>query len=293
MRRFALRVLNLVRRDRGERELAREVDAHLALLEEEHVRRGVTPDQARAAARRAMGSVALANDLHRDARSFVWIDDMRHDLRFAARMLVRNPGFAAVVIFTMAVSIGATTTLFSLAYGVLMRPLPWSQPDRLVRLQETRGSRVARIPWTISNAAYLAWREQASSTVEEVGGWFRSRPVTVDYGDESERLTIGAVTPSLFRVLRAQPEIGRLFIDADAPDQQSRVLMLGYGLWQRRFGGRTDVIGALIRVDGQPYTIVGVMPRGFTFPTADTQAWTAYRVPTVNGQGGVIRLTLF
>src|SRR5262245_56989681 len=160
MRRFVLRFLNLFRRDRAERELAREVDSHLALFEEEHVRRGVAPDQARAAARRAMGSVALANDLHRDARSFAWIDDMRQDLRFAARMLVRSPGFAAVVIFTMALSIGATTTLFSLAYGVLMRPLPWPEPDRLVRLQETRGGQISRVPWTMSNAAYLAWRGQ-------------------------------------------------------------------------------------------------------------------------------------
>ena len=100
MRRFVQRVLGLFRHGRAERELAREVDSHLALLEEEHVRRGAMPDQARAAARRAMGSVALANDLHRDARSFVWIDDMRQDLRFAARLLVRSPGFAAVVILT-------------------------------------------------------------------------------------------------------------------------------------------------------------------------------------------------
>ena len=95
-----------------------------------------------AAARRALGSVALTKDLHRDARSFIWLDDGRQDLRFAARMLLRSPGFAAVVILTMAISIGATTTLFSLAYGVLMRPLPWSEPDRLVRLQETRGGRI-------------------------------------------------------------------------------------------------------------------------------------------------------
>src|SRR5262245_662586 len=234
MKRFLLRLLNVFRRDRAEDELAREMDAHLALLEDEHVRRGMTRDDARLAARRAIGSVALTKDLHRDARSFGWLDDARQDVRFAARLLVRSPGFAAVVIFTMALSIGATTTLFSLAYGVLMRPLPWPEPDRLVRLQETRGGQISRVPWTMSNAAYLAWRGQTSSTVEEVGGWFRGRPVTVDSGDGSERLTIGAVTPSLFRVLRAQPEIGRPFLDSDAPDQQSRVLILGFGLWQPR-----------------------------------------------------------
>jgi len=169
MRRLMLRILNVFRRDSAERELAREMAAHLALLEDEHVRRGMTRDDARLAARRAIGSVALTKDLHRDARSFAWLDDARQDVRFAARMLVRSPGFAAVVVFTMALSIGATTTLFSLAYGVLMRPLPWPEPDRLVRLQETRGGSVSRVPWTMSNAAYLAWREQPE-TVEDVGG---------------------------------------------------------------------------------------------------------------------------
>src|SRR5678816_593712 len=197
---------------RAERELAREVDSHLALLEEEHRRRGVTFDQARAAARRAMGSVALANDLHRDARSFVWIEDARQDLRFAARMLVRSPGFAAVVIFTMALSIGATTTLFSLAYGVLMRPLPWPEPDRLVRLQETRGGSVSRVPWTVSNAAYLAWREQPA-TVEDIGGWVRSRLMTLGTDGEPERFLVGGVTASLMPVLRVRPLLGRTFMD--------------------------------------------------------------------------------
>ena len=153
MRRFIFRLLNVFRRDPAERELDREVASHLALLEDEHRRRGMTPEDARLAARRAIGSVALTKDLHRDARSFGWLDDARQDVRFAARMLVRSPGFAAVVIFTMALSIGATTTLFSLAYGVLMRPLPWPEPDRLVRLQETRGGSVSRVPWTMSNAA--------------------------------------------------------------------------------------------------------------------------------------------
>jgi hypothetical protein len=142
MRRLMLRILNVFRRDSAERELAREMAAHLALLEDEHVRRGMTRDDARLAARRAIGSVALTKDLHRDARSFAWLDDARQDVRFAARMLVRSPGFAAVVVFTMALSIGATTTLFSLAYGVLMRPLPWPEHDRLVLLQETRGGSV-------------------------------------------------------------------------------------------------------------------------------------------------------
>jgi len=292
MRRFILRLLHVFRRDRAEQELAREMAAHLAMLEDAHRRRGLTADEARRAACRAMGSVALTKDGHRDARSFRWLDDARQDLRFAARMLVRSPGFAAVAIVTMALSIGATTTLFSLAYGVLMRPLPWSEPDRLVRLQETRDGRAARIPWTISNGTYLAWREQPT-TIEEIGGWFRSRPMTLSSAGTPERLFIGSVTSSLMRVLRARPLLGRTFLDSDDRPGAPSVLVLGFDLWQRRFGGSSEVVGQVVRLDGQPYTVIGVMPRDFAFPTRETEAWTRQGVVAVQGEKGVIRLMIF
>ena len=214
MRRLFLRLRNVLRPGRDEPALDREIASHLALLEDEHVRRGMTREDARLAARRAIGSVALTKDLHRDARSFPWLDDARQDVRFAARMLVRSPAFAAVVIFTMALSIGATTTLFSLAYGVLMRPLPWPEPDRLVRLQETRGGQVSRVPWTMSNAAYLAWREQPT-TVEDIGGWVRSRLMTLSSDGKPERFLVGFVTPSLMRVLQVRPLLGRTLLESD------------------------------------------------------------------------------
>ena len=233
MRRLVLRLLNVFRRDRAERDLAREVDAHLSLLEADYRRRGMTDEQARLAARRAIGSVALTKDLHRDARSFMWLDDARQDSRFAVRMLLRSPGFAAVVILTMALSIGATTTLFSLAYGVLMRPLPWPEPDRVVRLQETRGGRPSRVPWTISNATYLAWRDQPD-TVEEIGGWFRSRLMTLSSESEPERFMVGSVTPSLMRVIRARALVGRVFLDSDEGQGKPNLIILGSEVWQSR-----------------------------------------------------------
>lgn len=292
MRRLFLRLRNLLRPERGESELAREIASHLALLEDEHRRRGLSDEAARLAARKAMGSVALTKDLHRDARSFMWLDDARQDLRFAARMLVRSPGFAAVAVVTMALSIGATTTLFSLAYGVLMRPLPWPEPDRLVRLQETRGGQVARIPWTISNGTYLAWREQPA-TIEEIGGWMRGRLMTLTSSGERERFLVGSVTPSLMRVLRVAPLLGRAFLDSDLGAGQPNVTVLGFELWQRRFGGRPEIIGQLVRLDDQPYTVVGVMPRDFAFPDRETQAWTRLTVAPVQPATNVISLMVF
>ena len=239
-----------------------------------------------------MGSVALTKDLHRDARSFGWLDDARQDVRFAARMLVRSPGFAAVVIFTMALSIGATTTLFSLAYGVLMRPLPWPEPDRLVRLQETRGGSVSRVPWTMSNAAYLAWREQPA-TVEDIGGWVRSRLMTLGTDGEPERFLVGGVTSSLMRVLRVRPLLGRTFMDSDDGAGSPNLIVLGFNLWQRRFGSRNDILGQIVRLDGQPFTVIGVMPEGFAFPNPETEAWTRLTVVSVNAPNGTLRLMMF
>ena len=293
MRRFLLRFLNVFRRTDAEDDLDREVAAHLALLEDEHRRRGLSGEEAQLAARRALGSVALTKDLHRDARSFAWLDDVRQDVRFAVRppdtdtgLQPRSPSL------TLALGIGATTTLFSLAYGVLMRPLPWSDPDRLVRLQETRGGRVSRVPWTISNGTYLSWREQPSN-VEEIGGWVRSRPMTLTSSSEPERFLVGSVTPSLMRVLRADALVGRVFLDSDLGAGTPNVLVLGFGLWQRRFGSRPEVVGELVRLDGQPYTVIGVMPRDFAFPTSDTEAWTRLTVVPVERGKGVISMMLF
>jgi len=290
MKRFLRRIVSLARSRRDEGELGREMDAHLALLEDEYSRRGMSSDDARFAARRAMGSMALARDRHRDARSFAWIGDGLQDLRFAVRMLRHNRGFAATSILTMALSIGATTTLFSLAYGVLMRPLPWPDANRVIRLEETRGGRLSRIRWTISNAAYLAWRDRPS-TIEDVGGWVRSVRRSMVIDRETDRVTLSPVTPSLFRLLHAQPALGRLFLDSDTGP--ARTLILSYGLWQRRFGGGPNVIGTPVRIDGQPYTIVGVMPRGFSFPNPETDAWSALTVVPVMGNNGTINLMMF
>jgi len=176
MKRLFRRLLALFTHGRDEADLAREVSSHLAMLEDEHRRRGLTPDAARAAARRAIGRVALIADRHRDARSFPWIEDALIDLKVALRTLIASPGFASVVVLTMALSIGATTTLFSLSHGVLMRPQPWPDADRIVRVFETRGGRAPRVPLTTSNGAYLAWAEQ---------------PTTIDRGQSDLR---GAVS---------------------------------------------------------------------------------------------------
>ena len=225
-----------------------------------------------------------------------WTDAL-HDVRYATRVLRRNPGFAIVALATMALGIGAATTLFSVTYGVLMRPLPWTRADRLVRITETRKGHEPRVRGTMSNGPYHTWAAD-HSTIDALGGWLNISPTASIAGGEPMRLPAAAVTPSLFTaVLQARPLLGRVFVDDDAritPGNPSAIdaIVLSYGLWQERFGGSADAVGRTMQIDGRTVTVVGVMPRDFAFPTRDTRAWTPWIPATVLG-GGAIRMTIF
>jgi putative ABC transport system permease protein len=213
------------------------------------------------------------------------------DLRHAVRLVGREPGYAAIAVLAIALGIGATTTLFSVTYGVLVKPLPWSEPDRLVRLEERRGGRTGRVPWTITNGTYLAWRD--ASTVDAIGGWTSTSSTFSDAG-EPERIRLGRLTPTVFRVMDARAFVGRVFDARDAATRQPDTVILSHGFWQRRFGGATDILGRSVRLDSLPYTVVGVMPEGFVFPDREMQAWTPLHVPQVySDDGKSISLQIF
>ena len=214
------------------------------------------------------------------------------DLRQATRLLWREPGYAAIAVLAIALGIGATTTLSSVTYGVLLKPLPWPAPDRLVRLEERRGGRSGRIPWTITNGTYHAWRDNAA-TLESLGGWM-SLPATFSDGGEPERVRLGRLTPSMFSVLDARAFAGRVFDDTDAVARQADKVILSHGFWQRRFGGAPDILGRSIRLDYLPYTVVGVMPAGFAFPDRETQAWVPAHITQVfKDDGATVSLQIF
>ena len=221
------------------------------------------------------------------------------DAQYALRLLWRQPGYALVVIVTMALGIGATTTLFSVAYGVLMKPLPWPEADRLVRITETRQGRAGRIRGTISNATYNAWHGE-HATIEEIGGFqgvSTNTATTLSGMGDPVRVQRSIVTPSLFSVLKARPLRGRLFVNDDGLPggnfKANDVVIVSYGLWQERFGGADAAIGRVIQLDGRPFTIVGVMPRDFAFPDRVTRMWTPFAVPSVEGEQGSRRLAIF
>ena len=213
------------------------------------------------------------------------------DLRYGLRLLKRQRGFAAVAILTIGLGIGATTMLFSVAYGVLLKPLPWPDAERLVRMTETRQGRTGRVAGTLSNGTFLAWRDRPSA-IEDVGGWLTQTATMTGRGDPT-RIPIIPTTPSLFPILRARPLVGRLFRDGEGARGQPGLILLSYGLWQEQFGGRSEIVGELIQLDDKPYTVVGVMPRAFAFPDRETRAWTAWSVPPVAGDGGTLVGVIF
>ena len=219
------------------------------------------------------------------------LSGLGHDLRYALRALRRQRGHTLVVVLTMALGIGATTVLFSVAYGVMVKPLPWPNADRLVRLYETRqGS--TRPASFLTNATYLAWSEQPS-TVEELAAWSGSNMTLVGAG-EPERVRVVEATPSLFPLLRARPALGKVFRSSPDGSLDEAQVVLSHGLWQQRFSGRTDVIGRPVRLDGREYQIAAVMPASFAFPDREARAWIPFRVPPVVGADPKVRsLSMF
>jgi putative ABC transport system permease protein len=202
---------------------------------------------------------------------------LAQDLRYAIRLLRRQPRFALLVSLTMALGICATTALFSVTYGVLIKPLPWPAAEDVVQLKETRGGNAPRFG-AFTNAAYLAWREDAS-TIEGLAAWSQ-RMVTLGGAGDPERVRITTASASLFPVLGLRPLIGDLFTERN---ESAPVVVIAEGLWRQRFGADPAVLGKLVQLDGQAYTIIGVLPDAFAFPDRQSRAWVPFVVRPASG----------
>ena len=197
------------------------------------------------------------------------------DVRYAARLLRRQPRYTLLAALTMAIGIGTTTVLFNATYGVLVKPLPWPDADGIVVLRETRGGVSPRFG-AFSSATYAAWRQQPEA-IEEIGAWAQGASTLEGAGD-ADRIRIRYATASLFRVLRARPLAGRLFADDDERADGAGVVVLSEALWRIRFGADASAIGQIVRLDRRPYHIIGVLPDALAYPDRQAQAWVPYRV---------------
>src|SRR6266540_2034898 len=193
------------------------------------------------------------------------------DLKFAFRQLLKNPGFTAVAVLTLALGIGANTAIFSIINGVLLRPLPYPEPDRLVTLWERspqRGIEQERV----SGPNYLDWRAQNTvlSDMAVSPGWEGSERFNLVLRDTTAKIHASYTSASLFTTLGTKPLLGRTFLPEEDRKEGNRVAVLGHGLWQRHFGGDSNILGRMLTVDTygrREYAIVGVMPRGFGLPS--------------------------
>ncbi|HEY2933596.1 MAG TPA: ADOP family duplicated permease [Acidobacteriota bacterium] len=199
------------------------------------------------------------------------------DIRYAARLLRRQVRFALLAILTMAFGIGLTTVLFSVTYGVLVKPLPWPHADRIVVVKETRGGKSPRFG-SFSSTAYLAWRERPA-TVENIAAWSQ-RVVTLADAGEPERIRITVAAASLFPVLGARPLIGSFFQEKD---EGTPVVVLSESLWRQRFGADHAVLGRLVQLDGQAYTIIGVLADAMAYPDRQARAWVPMKIRPATG----------
>jgi putative ABC transport system permease protein len=206
------------------------------------------------------------------------------DTRYALVTMRRSPGFAAAALVTLALGIGATATVFSVVYGVLLRPLPYPDPERLVRLWEEHpgGTTAAGQRW-LSNRTYEAWTE-SPRTLEAAGGYSRYE-YTVTFGDETVRIFGGELSPQVFTMLGATPALGRFFSREETVDGAPKVAVLTDRLWRERYGANPDVLSRQLVIDGEPHAIVGVARAELSFPERRVLFWTPYILPRVDRQG--------
>jgi putative ABC transport system permease protein len=207
----------------------------------------------------------------------VHADVLRQDLRYTARGLRRTPGFAATAVLVVALGVGANTAAFSLADQVLLRPLPFPQSGRLVKLWQTVPG-YSRLE--LSPANYADWKKMSHSFAA-MGAYNRNAANLVSQG-EPERVDIATVDGDVLPTLGVQPLLGRIFTAVEDREGASGTLLLSYGLWQRRFGGDSNILGRELLLNDERYTVIGVMPRAFYFPSRDTQLWTPIRLKAEN-----------
>jgi putative ABC transport system permease protein len=268
----------------GRRNVQADVDDelrfHLEMQTRDLIASGLSPDAARREAERRFGAVPpvraalVAGDRRRDKRTRLreWLGELMSDLRFAARTLRRTPFFTAMAVLCIGLGIGVTSTIFTAVYGILLRPLPYARADELVAVytrQVATGEGRINVGWH----DFLAWREQSRSFAQ-LGLWTWNSFAISGTG-EAERLEGASVTTNLFPLLGVAPILGRHFTPDEEQPGGNTVILLGHGLWERRYGADRSIVGQSISLDGVPHTVVGVMPPGFAFPERG-QAWVPY-----------------
>jgi len=257
------RFMFLLRRGQMDRDLAEEMRQHAALKAEKNIAYGMAPDEAQHAAQRQIGNVTRQMEESRQSWGFPAVESVWQDIRYGLRGLRKSPGFTTIAMLTLALGIGASTAIFSIVNTVLLRPLPYKDSSRLVHV------------WTVSSMFPEFTLGQSIPNLQDIEArshsfetlaTFEVRARNLTGSGEPEQLRTVEVSPSFLTLFGVHPIIGRDFRPEDEQRKDGDVVLLSYGLWQRRFGGDRSIIGRTIMLSQQPWTVAGVLPSGFSFP---------------------------
>jgi len=257
------------------RELDAEIEAHLKMAAADARERGVDDAEAERQARREFGNEVLVKDVTREAWGWVWLERLRQDLRYALRQMRKSWGFAAAVIGTLALGMGAATAMFTVIDRVMLRPLPYAETDRLVEIQEGSKAGMDYLPTFLDIAEWRKWSRGFDGIA--FYQWATGRNF-LEGNTGSEQIGSYKISANLFAVLGVSPQMGRDFRseqDGFAKSADAASVILSDGAWRESFGGDASIVGKTVKISGEPYTVVGVMPRGFSFPfdSRTPQVW--------------------
>jgi putative ABC transport system permease protein len=288
-----LRLRSIFRRSQVERELEEELRFHLEARIQHEIAAGKTFKEARRVALCAMDGIEQRKEECRDMRHTNFIDNLKRDVRYAVRILLRSPGFTVAAVLALSLGIGASTAVFSVVNGVLLRPLPYPEPERLVWIQDglTQTSRSSR--WGASVADYLLWQTRSYS-FDPLAAW-SGNEFNLTGDGEAERVAGLSVTAHFFDVLRVQPLHGRIFASNEGQPGRSPVALISERLWGRRYGRQLGIIGRSVELNGRQFTVIGVMPASFRFQNPEADVWAILTLDPPSRRGpfflrGVARL---
>ena len=251
---------NLFNKDVVDRELSEELRAHVDLLTDQKIREGLEPEAARRAALLEVGGVEQVKERVREVRMGRPLDDLTQDLRYALRGLRKHRAFTAVAVITLALGIGANTAIFTVINTVLLKPLPYENPDQLVVVTETVSDR----PFGVSYQNFVDWRNQ-NTVFENVAAVRQRESFNLTGAGESERLQGRLVSANFLSTLGIKPIRGRDFFAEDDQPSATPVAIISHALWQRRFGADENIIGRQLTLNNQPFTVIGITPPNFSY----------------------------
>jgi len=263
---------NLFHKDRVDQEFTEEIRAYLDMLTETKITQGLTPREARRSALVELGGVEQVHEKVREVRMGQLIETAWRDVRFGVRALVHSPVFSVVTVLSLALGIGANTAIFSVVNGLLLRPLPYPEPEQIVHVWHTppQQSFPGLDKFSVSPANYVDWKAQ-SSAFEQMAVYTDTR-FSLSTSNDPLSLIGAVVSSDFFSVLRTNATQGRTFTPDEERPGRDQVVVIGHGLWQRAFGGNSNIIGQTLTINSRSFTVVGIMPAGFEFPQ-EAELW--------------------